>query len=47
LVGTRHARHIARDIDELETIVRTTVCERDVTGVDAVVAALDAAIPRR
>jgi DNA-binding MarR family transcriptional regulator len=45
--GARHARHVARDMDKLEAIVRTAVSERDVAGIDAVVAALDAAIPRR
>jgi DNA-binding MarR family transcriptional regulator len=41
--GARHARHIARDMDELETVIRRAVSERDVSGVEAVVAALDAA----
>ena len=45
--GARHARHIARDMDQLEAIVRNAVSERDVASVGAVVAALDAATPHR
>lgn len=41
--GTARARRLARVVDELEAEVRKAVCERDIQGVEAVVAALAAA----
>jgi len=42
--GARHARQLARDMEELEALIRGSVSERDVRGVAKVVEALDTAI---